>query len=119
MSRYRYADAKIGDIVQWENKLLKVKPNCGHCPDCFFYNKNCSGVACVSAEREEDGNVWYKEIKNLKPNDIDYGTTEREMERPRHGNHLRGRLNRIQADRQRAARAAQRAKARELEVLSD
>ena len=61
MSRYRYADAKIGDIVQWENKLLKVKPNFGHCPDCFFYNKNCSGVACVSAEREEDGNVWYKD----------------------------------------------------------
>ena len=30
MSRYRYADAKIGDIVQWENKLLKEKPNFGH-----------------------------------------------------------------------------------------
>ena len=120
MSKYRYADARIGDMVQWEHHLLKVKPNSGHCPDCFFYDKICSGVACISEEREEEGNVWYKEIKNLKPQGRSYyGTVKRKVERPRNGNHLRGRLNRIQANRERAARATQREKARKLEVLSD
>ena len=119
MSKYRYADARIGDMVQWEHHLLKVKPNAGHCPDCFFYDKTCSGIACVSEEREEEGNVWYKLIKNLKPENSYYGTIKRKVERPRHGNHIRGRLDRIQANRERAARATQRQKARKLEVLSD
>ena len=121
---------KVGDVVMFNDHLLEVRKNTGQCRKCFFHDRICSGIACQSYERTESGNVWFKLIpkrkkKNSpspdtqKPSTKIYGTVKRKVERPRNGNHIRGRLNRIQANRERAARATQREKARKLEVLSD
>ena len=82
MSKYLFQDAEIGDEVNFCGHRLEVKPQKGHCPDCFFHGRTCSGIACTGYEREDGNSVYYKEIKkkttikhHLTPNN--YGTTER------------------------------------------
>lgn len=71
MSTYLFQDAKIGDVVELDGHQLEVKKNKGHCPRCFFHDLVCSGVACLSWEREEGTPAYYKEIKKRKHHGTD------------------------------------------------
>lgn len=64
MSKYLFADAAIGSEVNYCGHRLEVKRNQGRCPECFFRNKICSGIACLSYERDDQNPVYFKEITN-------------------------------------------------------
>ena len=66
MSTYLFQDARIGDEVNFDGQQLKVKRSQGHCPQCFFHKRICSGIACLSWEREEGIPAYYKRIPKKK-----------------------------------------------------
>ena len=66
MSSYLFQDAKVGDVVRFDGHRLEVREQKGHCPDCFFHSRVCSGVACTAAEREDMNYIYYKQLKTKK-----------------------------------------------------
>lgn len=76
MSSYLFQDAKIGDVVELDGHQLEVKKNKGHCPQCFFHKRICSGVACLSWEREEGTPAYYKEKPHPRPLPRREGSTQ-------------------------------------------
>ena len=66
MSTYLFSDARVGDVVDFCGHQLEVKRSQGHCPLCFFHRRICSGIACLSWEREEGIPAYYKRIPRKK-----------------------------------------------------
>lgn len=65
MASYRYESSRIGDVVFWEDKKLLVQHSSYYsnpCYHCFFYKKNCTGIACLAHERLDRKDVLYFEI---------------------------------------------------------
>lgn len=60
---FMFEDAKIGDKVEIDGHHLMVKEQKGHCPDCFFHSRICSGIACTGYERTDGESVYYVELK--------------------------------------------------------
>ena len=63
MASYMFQDAKVGDVVRFDGHRLEVREQKGHCPQCFFHDKICSGIACTGYERTDNQPVYYKELK--------------------------------------------------------
>ena len=63
MSTYLFQEARIGDVVELDGQRMEVKRNQGHCPDCFFHSRICSGIACTGYERTDGESVYYVELK--------------------------------------------------------
>ena len=58
-----FDETKVGDVVSFDGQRLEVKLSRGHCPQCFFHTRICSGIACMWNERTDGQNVYYKELK--------------------------------------------------------
>ena len=58
-----FDETKVGDVVSFDGHRLEVKLSRGHCPQCFFRTRFCSGIACMWNERTDGQNVYYKELK--------------------------------------------------------
>ncbi len=69
MSKYLFSDAKTGNTVVFEGHQLEVREQRGHCPECFFHDRICTGIACLACERKDLIPVYYKEIKKKKKDD--------------------------------------------------
>ena len=61
--KYMFDETKVGDVVSFDGHRLEVKLSRGHCPQCFFHGRFCSGIACMWNERTDGQNVYYKELK--------------------------------------------------------
>jgi len=61
--KYMFDETKVGDVVSFDGHRLEVKLSRGHCPQCFFRTRFCSGIACMWNERTDGQNVYYKELK--------------------------------------------------------
>ena len=61
--KYMFDETKVGDVVSFDGHRLEVKLSRGHCPQCFFRTRFCSGIACTGYERADGQNVYYKELK--------------------------------------------------------
>lgn len=58
VNEFGQAEYAIGEVFE-EDGVRLVAVESGECDDCFFYDKHCSELACVSYKRDDKKGVIF------------------------------------------------------------